>query len=66
MYYKVQVFIPKENAQAFKDTLTDHGMATEGNYEYCFSILKERVNLSQWEKRIHILDKLVILKQLMN
>ncbi|EGQ3745925.1 Nif3-like dinuclear metal center hexameric protein [Staphylococcus pseudintermedius] len=36
MYYKVQVFIPKENAQAFKDTLADHGMATEGNYEYCF------------------------------
>ncbi|PCF43252.1 Nif3-like dinuclear metal center hexameric protein [Staphylococcus delphini] len=35
-YYKVQVFIPKENAQAFKDSLAAHGLATEGNYEYCF------------------------------
>ncbi|QHW37115.1 Nif3-like dinuclear metal center hexameric protein [Staphylococcus ursi] len=35
-YYKVQVFIPKENAKGFKGTLAEHSLATEGNYEYCF------------------------------
>ncbi|PCF64802.1 Nif3-like dinuclear metal center hexameric protein [Staphylococcus intermedius] len=35
-YLKVQVFIPKANVKTFKDTLAEHGLATEGNYEYCF------------------------------
>lgn len=35
-YYKVQVYIPAQNAKSFKDTLNAHGLAKEGNYEYCF------------------------------
>lgn len=35
-FYKVQVFIPKENADTFKDALDQNGFAKESNYEYCF------------------------------
>ncbi|MCG7338605.1 Nif3-like dinuclear metal center hexameric protein [Staphylococcus sp. ACRSN] len=35
-YYKVQVFIPSKNLQNFKQQLSDHGLAQEGDYEYCF------------------------------
>lgn len=35
-YYKVQVFIPKENATEFKLKMSEHGFATEGDYEHCF------------------------------
>lgn len=35
-YYKVQVFIPQTSADAFKNALSDAGIAKEGNYEYAF------------------------------
>jgi len=35
-YYKVQVFIPKTNLEAFKNNLSEAGLAQEGDYEYCF------------------------------
>ncbi|GEP84716.1 NIF3 protein [Staphylococcus piscifermentans] len=35
-YYKVQVFIPKENAVDFKEKMSQAGFASEGNYEHCF------------------------------
>ena len=35
-YYKVQTYIPKDNVENFKDSLDKHGLAKEGNYEYCF------------------------------
>ncbi|EKU49899.1 Nif3-like dinuclear metal center hexameric protein [Staphylococcus massiliensis] len=35
-YYKVQVFIPKENADDFKEALSKEGIAKDGDYEYCF------------------------------
>ncbi|ARJ49871.1 Nif3-like dinuclear metal center hexameric protein [Staphylococcus lutrae] len=35
-YYKVQVYIPKVAADTFKHALSQHGLAREGNYEYCF------------------------------
>ncbi|WP_336878007.1 Nif3-like dinuclear metal center hexameric protein [Staphylococcus nepalensis] len=35
-YYKVQVFIPESNLKSFKETLSDAGLAQEGNYAYCF------------------------------
>ncbi|AKS67012.1 Nif3-like dinuclear metal center hexameric protein [Staphylococcus coagulans] len=35
-YYKIQIYIPEENAEAFKDTLSQHGLAQEGEYAYCF------------------------------
>lgn len=35
-YYKVQVYIPKDNAKELKDALSDHQIAKEDDYEYCF------------------------------
>ncbi|AVQ33069.1 Nif3-like dinuclear metal center hexameric protein [Staphylococcus muscae] len=35
-YYKVQVYIPEENADVFKLRLSEHGLAKEGNYEHAF------------------------------
>ena len=35
-YYKVQVFIPEENAEAFKAGIVAEGYATEGEYESVF------------------------------
>ncbi|QLK86059.1 Nif3-like dinuclear metal center hexameric protein [Staphylococcus sp. 17KM0847] len=35
-YYKVQVYIPQKNATAFKEQLSQHGLAKEGDYEYAF------------------------------
>ncbi|MBO3064123.1 Nif3-like dinuclear metal center hexameric protein [Staphylococcus shinii] len=35
-YYKVQVFIPEENLNNFKDALSEAGVAQEGDYQYCF------------------------------
>ncbi|MCS4485544.1 Nif3-like dinuclear metal center hexameric protein [Staphylococcus americanisciuri] len=35
-YYKVQVYIPEENAASFKLQLAAQGIATEGNYEHAF------------------------------
>lgn len=35
-YYKVQVFIPKENLIDFKNKLSEAGLAEEGDYQYCF------------------------------
>lgn len=35
-YYKVQVFIPKENITEFKEQLSGAGLAQEGDYQYCF------------------------------
>ncbi|UXR79333.1 Nif3-like dinuclear metal center hexameric protein [Staphylococcus sp. IVB6227] len=35
-YYKVQVYIPEENADVFKQRLSEQGLAKEGNYEHAF------------------------------
>ncbi|MBI5975669.1 Nif3-like dinuclear metal center hexameric protein [Staphylococcus canis] len=35
-FYKVQVFIPNDNAKLFKDALHQEGIAREKDYEYCF------------------------------
>ncbi|UWF55667.1 Nif3-like dinuclear metal center hexameric protein [Staphylococcus hyicus] len=35
-YFKVQVFIPKEAGERFKNALSEAGIAKEGNYEYAF------------------------------
>lgn len=35
-YYKVQVFIPEENLNDFKEALSEAGVAQEGDYQYCF------------------------------
>lgn len=35
-YYKVQVYIPEADADAFKLRLSEQGLATEGNYEHAF------------------------------
>ncbi|GAA6817240.1 Nif3-like dinuclear metal center hexameric protein [Helicobacter pylori] len=35
-YYKVQVFVPEENKEALKSKLSEHGLASEGDYEHCF------------------------------
>lgn len=35
-YFKVQVFIPEENASEFKQKMSEAGFASEGNYKYCF------------------------------
>lgn len=35
-YYKVQVFVPEENKEALKNKLSEHGLASEGDYEHCF------------------------------
>ncbi|MHD0397596.1 Nif3-like dinuclear metal center hexameric protein [Staphylococcus simulans] len=35
-YFKVQVFIPEENVETFKNKMNDEGFASEGDYEYCF------------------------------
>ncbi|CAM3074345.1 Nif3-like dinuclear metal center hexameric protein [Staphylococcus argensis] len=35
-YYKVQVFIPETDVETFKNQLSQHGLAQEGNYEACY------------------------------
>ncbi|WP_436870799.1 Nif3-like dinuclear metal center hexameric protein [Staphylococcus arlettae] len=35
-YYKVQVYVPQNNVKSLKQNLSEHGLAEEGNYEYCF------------------------------
>lgn len=35
-YFKVQVFIPEEDVETFKDKMNEEGFASEGDYEYCF------------------------------
>lgn len=35
-YYKVHVFIPQTHLETFKNNLSQHGLAQEGEYEYCF------------------------------
>lgn len=35
-YDKVQVFIPETDVETFKDQLSRHGLAQEGNYEACY------------------------------
>lgn len=35
-YYKVQVFVPSENKEELKSKLSEHGLASEGDYEHCF------------------------------
>lgn len=35
-YFKVQVFIPEEDVETFKDKMNEKGFASEGDYEYCF------------------------------
>ena len=35
-YYKVQVYVPQNNVESLKQNLSEHGLAEEGNYEYCF------------------------------
>lgn len=35
-YYKVQVYVPQTDVEQLKQNLSAHGLAEEGNYEYCF------------------------------
>lgn len=35
-YYKVQFFVPEEHKELLKGKLSEHGLATEGDYEHCF------------------------------
>ena len=43
---KFKTYIPKDNVENFKDSLDKHGLAKEGNYEYCFMKLKVKANLN--------------------
>ncbi len=39
MFYKIDVFIPKEYVKKLVDELNSENMLTIGNYDYCYSTL---------------------------